>query len=593
MDLGYEQQGTGPAVIMVHGLGGTSNTFQPQASILAKRFRVIRPDLPGAGRSASLEAGSLTTVAAALLARAAAAQLRVHALARRATPVSTAAWTNAVGRQAEVRASSAVGSPAVVGLLSPTIVIPQSAIDWPPERCNVVALHELAHIHGRDVLAQGMADVACAIHWFNPLAWSCARSLRMERECAADDAVLAAGVRPSRYAEELVAVATSIAAPRGALAMAERSSLEKRVIAILAARVRRAPLAAPGAVLIAAVGSAFAAAVACASPQVVTEATRLPAAGTAVDASIQRAADEELAVITREWAPELTTIIVLDPATGEILASAGRSAGKEGDVATKVALVPGSTFKPITIAAAIEHHAITAEQKFECGPGPRRYGDKTVHDASVNGTLDVGHLLAVSSNIGTSRIFDALGGDKLAQWIHRFHFGEAPAIPGAATGVIPSSIADGSYEGVDVAIGEGLTATPLQMIAAYGALASDGVYHAPRLDRGASEAERLVSADTARSVMALLATAVEDETATGRAARVEGVHVAGKTGTAEWTAPDGGVWNYASFIGVADLPSRRIVALVGIEVPRGARSISGGSAAAPAFARLVQRVRGG
>ncbi len=68
MDLGYEQQGSGPAVIMVHGLGGTSNTFQPQASILARRFRVIRPDLPGAGRSASLPAGSLTTVAAALIA---------------------------------------------------------------------------------------------------------------------------------------------------------------------------------------------------------------------------------------------------------------------------------------------------------------------------------------------------------------------------------------------------------------------------------------------------------------------------------------------------------------------------------------------
>lgn len=68
MNLGYEQHGTGPAVIMVHGLGGSSNTFQPQALALAKEFRVVRPDLPGAGRSASQEAGSLTSVATAVIA---------------------------------------------------------------------------------------------------------------------------------------------------------------------------------------------------------------------------------------------------------------------------------------------------------------------------------------------------------------------------------------------------------------------------------------------------------------------------------------------------------------------------------------------
>jgi cell division protein FtsI (penicillin-binding protein 3) len=91
--------------------------------------------------------------------------------------------------------------------------------------------------------------------------------------------------------------------------------------------------------------------------------------------------------------------------------------------------------------------------------------------------------------------------------------------------------------------------------------------------------------------MALLETAVTDETATGNEARVEGVHVAGKTGTAEWTAPDGRLRTYASFIGVADLPSRRIVALVGIQAPS-RDDLYGGKAAAPAFARLVKRIRG-
>jgi beta-lactamase regulating signal transducer with metallopeptidase domain len=540
-------------------------------------------------------------VAAALLVRTAVSQLRARAIARRAAPVESAPWIEAAshaagGRRVEVRASSELDSPAVVGLLRPTIIVPHGALDWSLERCRLVLVHELAHVRRRDVLVQALADVACAIHWCNPLVWIGARRLRVEREIAADDAVLAAGVRPSRYAEELVAVATSVVAPSAALAMAERSSLETRVASILASRLARAPLAARGTVAVVAAGATIAAAAACASPQVsaprLSQAVVAPHAGSANDAAIQRAADEEIAAIAAQWSPELATVLVLDPTTGEILANAGQSGGKAVDVATTVAMAPGSTLKPITIAAALEQHAITLDQKFESGPSPRMYGDKAFQDAHPGlGTLDVAHILAVSSNIGTSRIFDALGGDNLALWLHRFHFGDAPGIAGAAPGAVPAQIASGSIEGAIVAIGEGLTATPLQMIAAYGAFADDGVYHAPTLDRGGSTAERLVSSETARSVMALLETVVTDETGTGTAARVDGVHVAGKTGTAEWTATDGRERTYASFIGIADLPSRRIVVLVGIEaLPRD--GLYGGNAAAPAFARVVKRIRG-
>jgi membrane carboxypeptidase/penicillin-binding protein len=463
------------------------------------------------------------------------------------------------------------------------------------ERCRLVLVHELAHVRRRDVLVQAIADVACAIHWCNPLVWICARRLRVEREIAADDAVLAAGVRPSRYAEELVAVASS-AMPSAALAMAERSSLETRVASILASRLARAPLAARGTAAVVAAGAALAAAAACTAPEVSAPKRGAPSSvalrsGTANDAGIQRAANEEMAAMTAEWAPDLATIVVLDPATGEILANAGQSAGQSADVASTVAMAPGSTLKPITIAAALEMHAITVDQKFECSPDPRMYGDKALHGGRADGALDVAHLLAVSSNIGTSHIFDALGGDNLGLWLHRFHFGESVGVPGSATGALPAHVATGSVEGAMLATGEGLTATPLQMVAAYGAIADDGVYHAPTLDRGGSAAERLFSSGTAKSVMALLETAVVDETATGKAARVVGVHVAGKTGTSEWTAPDGRDRTYASFIGVADLPSHHIVALVGIEAPS-RDGLSGGEAAAPVFARLVKRLRG-
>jgi beta-lactamase regulating signal transducer with metallopeptidase domain len=591
----------------------SANDGAPSAGPAPGLANVARTASPGAAELSS--AGSLDAngavalawfmVAAALLVRAAGSQLRARAIARRAALVESAPWLEAarhaaVGRRVEVRASPELDSPAVTGLLYPTIVLPQTALDWPLERCILVLAHELAHVRRRDVLAQAIADVACAIHWCNPLVWICARRLRVEREIAADDAVLAAGfVRPSRYAEELVAVASSVATPGAALAMAERSSLEVRVASILAAGLARAPLAARGTVAVVAAGAALAAGAACVSPELsapsrVAVPGAAPRAGTANDAAIQRAADEEIAAIATEWSPELATIMVLDPATGEILANAGRSGGQTADVGATVAMAPGSTLKPITMAAALDLHAITVNQKFACGPDPRMYGDKALedhHPDHPNETLDLAHVLAVSSNIGASRVFDALGGDNLGLWLRRFHFGEAPGIPGAAAGAVPARIATGTFEGAAVAIGQGMTATPLQMITAYGAIAGDGVYHAATLERGGSTAERLVSSETARSVMALLETVVVDETGTGAAARVDGVHVAGKTGTAQWTGPDGRERTYASFIGIADLPSRRIVALVGIEAASRDDLYSGNSAA-PAFARLVKHIRG-
>ncbi len=521
--------------------------------------------------------------AAALLARAVASRLRARGLVRRAAPVESATWLAALGESpATLRVSTEIDSPFVTGLGRATIVIPADALTWSRERCCLVLAHELAHARRRDVLAQAVGDVVCALHWFNPLAWLGARRLRDVCEVAADDAVLGTGVRPSRYAEELVAVATALALPSAALAMADRSSLEQRVTSILAARLRRAPLAARGTGIVLALGVAFAAAAACASPQ---DATRTPDAGgrpprgPATDAAFQRAVDAELAALTTAWSPVLATIVVLDPATGEILANAGSRSGKPADAATTVALAPGSTLKPILIAAALEQRAITVDQKFDCA-GPRLYGARAIRDASPNGTLDVAHLLAVSSNTGASKIFDALGGEDYLTTLQRFHFGAGP-------GALPARVATGSYEGAELAIGDSMTATPLQMVAAYGALAADGVYHAPTLEHGAVPGERLVSSETAAAVLALLETAVSDEAATGRAARVDGAHVAGKTGTAGWIE-GGRAVTYASFIGIADLPERRVVILVGVVAPR--EDMSGGKVAAPAFARIVSRV---
>ena len=137
--------------------------------------------------------------------------------------------------------------PMACGLLRPTVVLPAEADAWPDERVRVVLLHELAHVRRRDCLTQAVADAACALFWFNPLAWMAVRELRRERERACDDMVLAAGTRGPDYAAHLLDIARAM---RGAsldsvfssgVAMAHRSELEGRLMAILDdARPRRA-----------------------------------------------------------------------------------------------------------------------------------------------------------------------------------------------------------------------------------------------------------------------------------------------------------------------------------------------------------------
>ncbi|HSL22077.1 MAG TPA: M56 family metallopeptidase [Vicinamibacterales bacterium] len=136
--------------------------------------------------------------------------------------------------------------PMTWGVRKPRILLPASATEWPAARLRVVLLHELAHVRRRDCLTQLLAQAACALYWFNPLVWLAARRLRAEREHACDDLVLAAGTRGSDYADHLLEIARSMrgtALPTwAAVAMAHRSQLEGRLMAILDPAVpRRVP----------------------------------------------------------------------------------------------------------------------------------------------------------------------------------------------------------------------------------------------------------------------------------------------------------------------------------------------------------------
>jgi HEAT repeat protein len=136
--------------------------------------------------------------------------------------------------------------PMAWGIFRPAVLMPADADTWPGERLRIVLLHELAHVKRRDCLTHVLAQISCALYWFNPLAWTAARHLRTERERACDDLVIAAGTRGPDYAEQLLDIARVTRSGRfpaifagASLAMAQRSELEGRLMAILDPAVPR------------------------------------------------------------------------------------------------------------------------------------------------------------------------------------------------------------------------------------------------------------------------------------------------------------------------------------------------------------------
>lgn len=170
---------------------------------------------------------------------------------RQATLLDSEGWTAPLDwarRQIQIEQairlyrSNAVSVPTTFGVIQPVILLPASAQAWDEQRRRTVLLHELAHVKRKDILANLVGQLACAVHWLNPLAWYGARRLRFERERACDDRVLATGISPIDYADHLVSVAreaSGMAPFQGALAMAAPSALKQRVESLLSGTIPR------------------------------------------------------------------------------------------------------------------------------------------------------------------------------------------------------------------------------------------------------------------------------------------------------------------------------------------------------------------
>lgn len=187
----------------------------------------------------------------------------VWSLSRKADEITDQTWNDisldisrqlGLPRRVSLLKSYSIAMPQTWGTLRPAILLPADADDWPCERRYVVLMHELAHVKRKDCLTQTMAQIACAFYWFNPLVWMAARRLRMEREMACDDQVLGTGTRASDYADLLLDTARSLrsgsCSSLTAVAMARRSQLEGRLLAILDPSLNRKGLNRIGASLV-------------------------------------------------------------------------------------------------------------------------------------------------------------------------------------------------------------------------------------------------------------------------------------------------------------------------------------------------------
>ncbi len=178
--------------------------------------------------------------------------LRLRLLCRSARQVRDGRWaemmerlrhTAAGGRRVSILESEVTTMPMTWGIVRPALLVPARSGEWTEWQCRNVLMHELAHVERRDCLTQLLAQILCAIHWFNPLVWYAAHRMRVERELACDDRVLAAGSVASDYAANLLDVARSLRAPsytsQSAIAMARPSQLSGRLLAVLDAGRKR------------------------------------------------------------------------------------------------------------------------------------------------------------------------------------------------------------------------------------------------------------------------------------------------------------------------------------------------------------------
>ncbi len=335
-----------------------------------------------------------------------------------------------------------------------------------------------------------------------------------------------------------------------------------------------------------------------------------------LDEVIQFTAEHHLKKQVDRYKADSGMVVVMDPYSGEIYAMANvpqfnpnnfnafpEETWKNNAVVS--AYEPGSIFKPIVAAAAIDTGIARSDEKFFCENGSFKVGKNKIGEAENHkfGYLTMKEIIAKSSNIGVVKIAQKLGKNSFYEYIQKFGFGEKSGVrlPGVSSGLLKKRAKWDDYSLASISFGHEIGVTPLQMVAALGAIANGGTLMEPHITKALmrdgkivkqikpKKIRRVISKKTSQQMMEILKFVVKE--GTGKNAAVEGFDVAGKTGTAQKYIAETKSYSktkfVSSFIGYAPADAPRLVILVMIDNPK---EVHWGSVvAAPVFREIAKK----
>ncbi len=346
-----------------------------------------------------------------------------------------------------------------------------------------------------------------------------------------------------------------------------------------------------------------------------SQTDKVPVPGTnvilTIDERLQHVAERELAKAVEGSHSQTGSVVAMDPKTGEILALASyppydpnlppaseEDKEKRANHAVSVPFEPGSVFKVITVAAALETTRLTPDTVLNCGGGRFNLFGRVIHDHDSYSALSVADILAKSSNIGAIQIGLTVGEPAMLSYVKRFGFGRETGLPlpGESSGKV-RELKDWSRTSIgSVAMGHEISATSVQLAQAIAAVANNGMMPKPHIvyarqrpggkpERPAAEAPRpVLKPETAITMRRLMEGVVLH--GTGKSARLQGYTSGGKTGTAQIFDPVCRCYTHkynASFAGFSPVANPAVVVAVTIN----GASVYGATVAAPVFREVA------
>jgi cell division protein FtsI (penicillin-binding protein 3) len=327
-----------------------------------------------------------------------------------------------------------------------------------------------------------------------------------------------------------------------------------------------------------------------------------------IDIELQGIVEQELKEGMELTGADGGSAIFMNPGTGEILAMA--YCGEDDGLPVKNRTIsdsfePGSTFKIVTAAAALEEQVLSPEDSIFAEEGSFKIGRRTIHDVKERGWLTFEEGVMYSSNIALAKTAMMVGKDKIHQYALAFGMGQKTGVdlPGEASGFLSSPKGWSDFVLSCVAFGQGVSLTALQLVCAYCAVVNDGVMMKPFavkaiLDQNGdtlkavrpTPVRRVVSEKTARLLVRFLTEVVS--AGSGQRAKMQGMNVGGKTGTAQKAKPGGRGYEeddyIASFIGFFPAEAPQVVGLITLDSPQ--KEHLGGLTAAPVFKNTAHRI---